>query len=131
MTDDTPLGVFEEQVLVAVLRTRDDAYGMAVRREIERVTGRDLTIGAVYATLDRLEAKGLVAREACPDDRRARFAVLTPAGRALMKRIFPRHAAAVSRALSGLNRDDRQAATRLLRTLGLAAAALESAPGTD
>jgi PadR family transcriptional regulator PadR len=60
-SDDAPLGVFEEQVLVAVLRTRDDAYGMTVRRELERVTGRDLAIGAVYATLDRLEAKKLVA----------------------------------------------------------------------
>jgi len=55
-----PLGVFEEQILVAVLRTRDEAYGMSVRREIEGVTGRELTIGAVYATLDRLEAKGLL-----------------------------------------------------------------------
>lgn len=56
----TPLGVLEEQVLVAVLRTSGEAYGMRVRREIERVTGRDLAIGAVYATLDRLEAKGLL-----------------------------------------------------------------------
>ena len=56
---DVPLGVFEEQVLVAVLRAGADAYGMEVRREIERVAGRDLAIGAVYATLDRLEAKGL------------------------------------------------------------------------
>jgi PadR family transcriptional regulator PadR len=56
-----PLGVLEEQILVAVLRTHGDAYGMHVRREIERVTGRDLAIGAVYATLDRLEAKGLVS----------------------------------------------------------------------
>jgi PadR family transcriptional regulator PadR len=52
--------VFEEQILVAVLRTRDEAFGMQVRREIERVTGRELAIGAVYSTLDRLEAKGLV-----------------------------------------------------------------------
>jgi PadR family transcriptional regulator PadR len=59
--DFTPLGVLEEQVLVAVLRTRGDAYGMEVRREIEHVTERDMAIGAVYATLDRLEAKGLVA----------------------------------------------------------------------
>ena len=51
-----PLGVLEEQILVAVLRTRDEAFGMQVRREIERVTERDLAIGAVYATLDRLEA---------------------------------------------------------------------------
>ena len=58
--DLSPLGVFEEQILVAVLRTRGEAYGMNVRREIERVTGRELAIGAVYATLDRLEAKGLV-----------------------------------------------------------------------
>jgi PadR family transcriptional regulator PadR len=56
----TPLGVLEEQVLVAVLRTRGDAYGMEVRREIEQVTERDVAIGAVYSTLDRLEAKGLV-----------------------------------------------------------------------
>ena len=63
MTNDpmVPLGVLEEQVLVAVLRTQGDAYGMEVRREIEQVTGRDLAIGAVYATLDRLEQKKLLA----------------------------------------------------------------------
>lgn len=55
-----PLGVFEEQILVAVVRTGDDAFGMEVRRELERVTGRELAIGAVYATLDRLEEKGLL-----------------------------------------------------------------------
>jgi PadR family transcriptional regulator PadR len=58
--DWSPLGVLEEQILVAVLRTRDNAYGMQVRREIERVIERELAIGAVYATLDRLEEKGLV-----------------------------------------------------------------------
>ena len=58
--DFAPLGVLEEQILVAVARTAGRAFGMEVRREIERVTGRDLAIGAVYATLDRLEAKGLV-----------------------------------------------------------------------
>lgn len=61
MNDSTPLGTFEEQVMLAVLRTGEEAYGMNVRRELERVTGRDVAIGAVYATLDRLEAKGLVA----------------------------------------------------------------------
>jgi PadR family transcriptional regulator len=61
MNDIAPLGTFEEQVMLAVLRTGDEAYGMNVRRELERVTGRDIAIGAVYATLDRLEAKGLVA----------------------------------------------------------------------
>ena len=57
---DSPLGTFEEQVLLAIVRTGDDAFGMNVRREIENVTGRDVAIGAVYATLDRLEAKRLV-----------------------------------------------------------------------
>jgi PadR family transcriptional regulator, regulatory protein PadR len=55
-----PLGSLEEQVMLAVLRTGDEAYGMNVRREIEEVTGRDITIGSVYITLDRLEAKGFL-----------------------------------------------------------------------
>jgi PadR family transcriptional regulator PadR len=54
------LGSFEEQVMLAIVRTAGEAYGMEVRRELERVTDRELTIGAVYATLDRLEAKRLV-----------------------------------------------------------------------
>ena len=60
MSSDNSLGVFEEQVMLAVLHAREDAYGMNVRREIETRTGREVAIGAVYATLDRLEAKGLV-----------------------------------------------------------------------
>lgn len=56
----TPLGVLEEQILVAVVRTADEAFGMEIRREIERVTGREMAIGAVYSTLDRLEEKSLL-----------------------------------------------------------------------
>lgn len=55
------LGSFEEQVMLAVVRTGQDAYGMNVRRELQSVTDRDVTIGSIYATLDRLESKGLVA----------------------------------------------------------------------
>lgn len=58
--NEAPLGTFEEHVLVALIRTREDSYGMAVRRLLEEVTGRDVAVGAVYATLDRLEAKGFV-----------------------------------------------------------------------
>lgn len=58
--DPMLLGSLEEQVMLAVVRTGNDAYGMSVRRELEEVTNRDVAIGAVYATLDRLEAKGLV-----------------------------------------------------------------------
>ncbi len=55
------LGEFEQLVMLALLRLGDSAYGMSVRREIEARTGRDIAIGAVYATLDRLEGKGMVA----------------------------------------------------------------------
>ena len=54
------LGEFEQLVLLALIRLEDEAYGMAVRREIEERADRDVSIGAVYATLDRLEEKGLV-----------------------------------------------------------------------
>jgi DNA-binding PadR family transcriptional regulator len=54
------LGSLEHIVLLAVARLGSDAYGMTVRREIEKRTGRDMSIGAIYATLERLEAKGYV-----------------------------------------------------------------------
>jgi PadR family transcriptional regulator len=55
------LGEFEQYVLAAVLRLRDNAYGVTIRREIVERTGRDVAFGAVYATLDRLQAKGYVS----------------------------------------------------------------------
>jgi PadR family transcriptional regulator PadR len=58
------LGEFEHIVLLAVLRLGDTAYGVTVRQEIEIRTGRDVSIGAIYATLSRLEAKGLVKSRA-------------------------------------------------------------------
>jgi len=77
------VGSFEEQVMLAVIRTGAEAYGMTVRRELESVTGRSVTIGSAYITLDRLEAKGLVssARTALAVDSPLRrvFSV-TPAG---------------------------------------------------
>ena len=76
------LGSLEEQVMLAVVRTGADAYGMNVRREIETVTKRDLAIGAIYATLDRLEAKGLVTstRSTGKDGTSRRVFGVTPSG---------------------------------------------------
>jgi PadR family transcriptional regulator len=54
------LGEFEQIVLLAVLRLGKNAYGVPVRRQIATRTGREATIGALYSTLDRLEAKGYV-----------------------------------------------------------------------
>lgn len=81
-----------------------------------------VTSGGVTYLVDRLEGKGLVKREECPGDRRARYAVLTPAGDALIRRIFPGHARHIADALSGLTASEQVVATKLLRKLGLAAA---------
>ena len=84
---DEALGAFEEQVVLAVLHARDEAYGMNVRREIEARTDREVSIGAVYATLDRLEAKGLVSSDRVPGDGGSRrvFGVTAAGTRALVE----------------------------------------------
>lgn len=75
------LGEFEQVVLLALARCEGDAYGMQIRREIEDRTGRSVSIGAVYATLDRLERKGFVrSREDESAGRARRFFRMTAAG---------------------------------------------------
>ena len=54
------LGEFEHIVVLALLRLGDQAYGVTVRQEIETRINREVSIGAIYATLDRLEMKGYV-----------------------------------------------------------------------
>jgi DNA-binding PadR family transcriptional regulator len=80
------LAEFESLVLLALVRLGPDAYGATIRRDIEARTGRDLAISAVYVTLGRLEAKGLVrSRVGDPTPqrggRRRRHYALLPAGR--------------------------------------------------
>ena len=84
------LGSFEELVLLGVLRTDPEAYGMAVRRELETVGDREVAIGAVYATLDRLERKGLLRSRMGPataerGGRRKRLYRITPDGAAAVR----------------------------------------------
>lgn len=55
------LGEFEHIVLLALVRLQDRAYGVTIRQEIERRAHREVSVGAVYATLERLEAKGYVS----------------------------------------------------------------------
>ena len=57
------IGEFEEFVLLATHGLGDDAYGAAVQALLERETGRTVTIGAVYAALDRLEQKSMLRSE--------------------------------------------------------------------
>ena len=87
-----------------------------------------VTSGGVTYLIDRLVAKGLVERRRCEKDRRAYYAALTPDGDALIREIFPQHAAAIDRALGGLDEAQKEQAITLLRALGRYAA---EAPKTD
>jgi PadR family transcriptional regulator PadR len=58
------LGEFEQLVMLAVMRLGDNAYGMTIRREIEETTGRNVSAGAVYTTLGRLEKRRFVESRA-------------------------------------------------------------------
>jgi PadR family transcriptional regulator, regulatory protein PadR len=90
MAKGESLGEFEHLVLLALLRLGERAYGLAVRREIAERAEREVTIGAVYATLERLQAKGLVrSRQAEASDerggRRRRYFKLTADGDAALE----------------------------------------------
>ena len=77
----TFLGEFEQVVLLAVARLGADAYGMGIRHELEERAGRSASIGAIYATLDRLTAKGyLRSRDETEGGRARRFFAVTPSG---------------------------------------------------
>jgi len=57
---EKPLGDLEQAVLVAVVALGDKAYGVSVQNEVKVRTGRDLSTGAIYSVLARLEEKGLI-----------------------------------------------------------------------
>ncbi len=63
---DERLGGFEELVLLAVASLRGAGYGVTLQERLEEETGDRVSVGAVYATLDRLERKGLVASRLGP-----------------------------------------------------------------
>ena len=85
------LGEFEQVVLLAVVHLEGEGYGMTVRQEIEQRTGRSSSIGALYATLERLEEKGLVrSRTGAPTAERGgrakRFFAVTASGMRALER---------------------------------------------
>lgn len=82
-----PLGDLEQLVMLALLRLGEDGFGAAVQRVIAEQAGRDVTLGAVYTALARLEEKGYVSSrvgDPLPQrgGRRRRLYVVEPAGRA-------------------------------------------------
>ena len=60
MKERSYLGEFELMLLLAVIHLGEEAYGVPISRELERNRGRDVSVGSVYAALERLEGKGLV-----------------------------------------------------------------------
>ena len=87
------LGEFEQVVLFAVLQLEDEAYGVTVREEIKRRTGRAVSAGAVYTTLERLEARRFVTSrwgDPTPErgGKRKRFFAITAAGRQALARSY-------------------------------------------
>ena len=86
-------GEFEQLVLLALLRLGDDAYGATVRREIAARARREVSISAVYTTLERLEQKGYVRSrigDPTPErgGRRRRHFQLLPAGARALKAAY-------------------------------------------
>lgn len=87
MARGTYLGEFEQIVMLAVAHLGDDAYGMTIRREIEARGGRAVSLGAVYATLDRLTDKAMVRVRRDNQAGRPRwFFTLTATGVAALER---------------------------------------------
>jgi PadR family transcriptional regulator PadR len=79
------LGIFEQAVLLALVRLGDGAYGRAIFKEVQDRLQREIAAGAVHATLERLEGKGLVTSRLEPGTeirggRARRFYRLSPAG---------------------------------------------------
>src|SRR5216117_939780 len=83
----------------------------------------ELTSGAITSAVDRLEARGLVTREAHPSDRRARIVRLTAAGEEQAAKIFAGHKAAMDVAASALSKTERATLIALLKKLGTSAGA--------
>jgi PadR family transcriptional regulator, regulatory protein PadR len=80
----------EQWVMLAILRLRAEAYGVAIQRELKAQAGREYSVGAIYAVLDKLEDKGFVKTkrgEATPErgGRAKLFFNLTAAGQATLR----------------------------------------------
>lgn len=85
------LGEFEQMVLLSIMRLGEQAYGLAIRDELETVAGRSPSSGALYTTLDRMEKKGLLASSAGEVTRERggrprRYVRVTPEGQTLLAR---------------------------------------------
>jgi DNA-binding PadR family transcriptional regulator len=92
MTEHTYLGELEQRVLWAVLRMGGDGYGTTILEELNARLDRVVSPGALYATLDRLEQKGMIRSRLEDGDpkrggRRKRYMAVTAEGRTALERV--------------------------------------------
>jgi DNA-binding PadR family transcriptional regulator len=104
MTSSLNLGEFEQLILLAILRLRNDAYGVTIRAELQDRAGRTVAPGALYPARERLETKGLItSRMSDPTPQRGgrakRLVTVTAAG----VEALTRSVEAYDRLLEGLN----------------------------
>ena len=98
------MGEFEQMVLLALLRLGDEAYGVRIRKLLELTTGRPISLGSIYKTLQRLESKGYVTNRvgeptAVRGGRRKKYYQIEPGGLAVLNQSL----SALRKLLHGLN----------------------------
>ena len=111
------LGDFEQLILMALVRLRENAYGVSMRKEIEERTGRSISAGAIYTALDRLESRGFVSsRLGDPTPQRRgrprKFYRLEPPGAEALNRSY----SALSRMAKGIGPQLADLASHVART---------------
>lgn len=113
LVTDSGLPIHSFDVLVRLVRT--PGYRLRMSELASQTT---LTPSGLTRSVDRLEGAGLVAREACPEDRRGAFAVLTPKGQAVMAEAMPLHVARIDDLLDGvLTAPEEEMLASLLRKI--------------
>ncbi len=106
------LSLTEFAVMEALFHKGDLSAGEVSRRVL-------LRSGSLTYVIDKLVERGLIKRRVCDEDKRRTYLQLTSSGSALMRRIWPGHAAVIELATSGLSLAEKRTVARLLKKMGL------------
>jgi MarR family transcriptional regulator, 2-MHQ and catechol-resistance regulon repressor len=106
------LSLTEFGVMEALFHKGDLTAGEVSKRVL-------LRSGSLTYVIDKLAERGLIRRKVCEEDKRRTYLQLTTAGSALMRKIWPGHAAVIELATSGLTLAEKRTVARLLRQMGL------------
>jgi MarR family 2-MHQ and catechol resistance regulon transcriptional repressor len=106
------LSLTEFGVMEALFHKGDLTAGEVSKRVL-------LRSGSLTDVIDKLAERGLIRRKVCEEDKRRTYLQLTTAGNALMRKIWPGHAAVIELATSGLSLAEKRTVARLLRRMGL------------